>query len=196
MDCQRAETAMMHYVEKSLQPTQARDLAAHVIECAPCRSLYLLLDEAAELPAHTEAPVASSAAPQLTAAPADFTNRVMARIQAEASPAPVQAATQDTAPAEASAGLRILWGFSGIFMGFALLLAFNPQWAVAITMQDALSSATAFFYDVLARVAQVQIIEMLAESWLGAVALVFAGVIAASLYGLHRGENPQGSFHA
>jgi len=177
MDCPKAELAMMHYVEKTLKPADARDLATHILQCEPCRTLYLLMDQAAEL----------LTAPALNEAPIHFTAQVMARIEAEA-----------VTPAETvSAGLRILWGLSGIVMGVALLFAFNPQWEVVMALQNALASAAVIFNDALAWVNQIYVSEALINSGIGIVALVFAVVIAGLLYGLHRGENtPHKSFNA
>ncbi|MCL2203457.1 MAG: hypothetical protein FWB88_05925 [Defluviitaleaceae bacterium] len=167
MDCLKAETAMMHYIEKTLKPTDARDLALHVMGCPPCRELYLVLDDSADM----------LAAPAQEA-PECFTQEVMAQVRA----------LPAYAPAAGNAVLRILWGLSGIVMGVALLFALNPHWLEGTAVQYAFTAMVAFFGDVSAWLGQVEITHALINSGLGIAALVFAALIAALLYGLHRGE--------
>ena len=46
MDCQKAELAMMQYMEKNILPQTAHELARHVLSCENCREEFLALDEA------------------------------------------------------------------------------------------------------------------------------------------------------
>jgi predicted anti-sigma-YlaC factor YlaD len=185
MDCPKAENAMMRYIEKSITPSNARDLARHVLRCEPCRALYLTLDAAAEMLAVPPAE-----------APDGFTEGVMARVRT----LPAYRKSLATAPTGAengNAAVRILWGLSGIVMGFALMLALNPHWLETVTgisrLADAirmgLTAVADFFGGAVAWLAQLDITHAIINSGLGITALVFASLIIALLYGLHRGEN-------
>ncbi|MCL2361878.1 MAG: hypothetical protein FWC73_08720 [Defluviitaleaceae bacterium] len=112
MDCKQANLAMMEHMEKTIQPQQAQDLARHVMSCEDCREYYIGFDMALDILNE----------PELSIAPPGFTNNVMAQVRelpAHTKPIPLF--------------LRILWGFGGIILGIALLLAFNPEWLTAIT---------------------------------------------------------------
>jgi hypothetical protein len=176
MDCPKAETAMMSYVEKTIKPEDARDLAIHVLRCEPCRELYLMMDVAAEV---SESP--------LTEAPAGFTERVVERIQADG--VTLATATPKTVPTQGNTLLRVLWGLSGIVTGVALLLALNPEWRMAVLLRDGFSAFAVYFGETMTWLTQTDITDILINSGLGLLAFVFAGLIAALLYGLHRGEN-------
>lgn len=184
MDCVKAETAMMHYIEKSLKPADAQGLAAHVQSCEVCRALYLMLDEAADLLTETAT---------LVTAPADFTEGVMEKVRLQ----PARVHTPNPV-------LRMLWGLSGIFIGVALLFALNPTWAdavagasrVAAWVRDGFLALGAYAGELGLRLAQLDM-QVLVHSGLGIAALVISLLIAALLYGLHRGENvPQTGLRA
>lgn len=182
MDCQKAATAMMHYAEKSLKPTDARDLATHLMSCAPCRDVYVLMDESTDLLAETAQ----------VDVPLDFTAQVMARIQEETKKEVTVSAVHSGVN-----GLRMLWGLSGIVAGIALLIAFNLQWVSIAIAQDMLVTVITFASDTIERIGTTQVTETFLNSSMGILALIFAMVIGALLYGLHRGENTtQGHFHA
>jgi hypothetical protein len=185
MDCPKAETAMMHYIEKTLNPAAARDLARHVMRCEPCRELYMTMDIAAEM---LDSPPAE--------APEGFTESVMGRVMAFAAHPAEEPQTESVgspigpvAATPRNTMLRILWGLSGIALGYVLLLVLNPHWAASVAVQNGLHSVTVFLNDIIAWLARTDITQALINSGLGIVALVFAGLIAALLYGLHRGES-------
>ncbi|MCL2605513.1 MAG: hypothetical protein FWD90_13645 [Defluviitaleaceae bacterium] len=179
MDCAKAETAMMHYIEKTLKPEDARDLTTHILKCEPCRELYLVMDASAEM---LEAPAAEP--------PEDFTERVM-RLVYDLRVNPETETTEEKTPpvTAGNAVFRVLWGLSGIVMGVAMLFALNPHWVQGTALHDGMTAAAAFFADIAAWMGQIEVARALINSGLGIVAFVFAGIIAGLLYGLHRGEN-------
>jgi uncharacterized membrane protein len=96
---------------------------------------------------------------------------------------------EKTTSAAGNTAFRILWGLSGIVMGVALLFALNPHWLEGTIVYDGMAAFAAFFTEAGARLTQTDVTHALINSGLGIAALVFAGIIAALLYGLHRGEN-------
>ena len=184
MDCVKAETAIMHYLEKTLKPEDARGLVLHIQSCADCRILYLMLDEAADLLAEKM---------EIVTAPANFTESVMEKVRMT----PARVHTPNPM-------LRVLWGMSGIVIGFVLLFALNPTWADAVAgasrfaswVRDGFLALGDFAMDVSTRLAQMDM-QVVVESSLGIIALVISLLIAALLYGLHRVENvPQTGLRA
>jgi len=132
MDCKLAQIAMMEQMEKTIAPPKARDLAQHLMSCEDCREYYVGFDMALDVLSE----------PELSIAPDGFTNNVMQEIRQ----LPVH-----TRPIPMF--LRILWGFGGIVLGVALLLAFNPDWLAALTeaspivygIQSAMTSVSTAF---------------------------------------------------
>ena len=119
MDCNQAELAMMAHMEKTIQPAQAQDLAQHILKCQDCQEYYIGFDMAMDVLNDTE----------LSAAPPDFTQAVMAQVHklpAHTKPEPVVI----------SVSLRILWGLSAIALGIGLLFAFNPEWLASFAVMD------------------------------------------------------------
>jgi len=170
MDCLKAETAMMHYVEQTLKPKDIQPLATHILQCEPCRALYLLLDEQAEI----------LAAPQPAEdMPANFTQAVMARMRTQPAYVPTPAA---------SIGQRILWGAVGIFMSTALLLALNPHWAISFAIHEGMVTLGAHISNLLSWLTQADTVAALINSGVGIIALIFTVLIGGALYGLYRGE--------
>jgi len=82
-----------------------------------------------------------------------------------------------------------LWGISGIITGIALLLTLNPHWAAAAVIYQILMAVSVFFANTVDWLTHSNLAAALIDSSLGLAALVLAGIIAALLYGLHRGEN-------
>ncbi|MCL2498712.1 MAG: hypothetical protein FWE90_00070 [Defluviitaleaceae bacterium] len=182
MDCLKAETAMMRYIEKTLKPEDARDLAKHVLRCEPCRELYLMMDASADI---LEAPPAEP--------PEGFTEKVMALVRnLHENPESAMLEVKNPSTPSVTAGnavFRVLWGLSGIVMGVALLFALNPHWIQGTAVHDAMTAIAAFFADITAWLGQIDTAHAIINSGLGIAALVFAVIIIALLYGLHRGEN-------
>ena len=179
MDCNQADLAMMEQMEKTIHPSRAKDLAAHLLNCESCREYYVGFDMALD--------VLSDA--QLSVPPVHFTQNIMAQVRRLPAHTPSQ---PSVTPA-----LRILWGLGAIFLGIALLFAFNPEWLQAITaaspaidgMLTALGSARLFFADMLEGLAPAsQGANGIAELSLFNVSLAFVFVMAALLLVLQRSE--------
>ena len=154
MDCIQAETAMMEHMEKTIQPARARDLAQHVLICETCREYYIGFDMALDVLSD----------PELSQAPANFTHNIMTQVRklpAHTPPQPV-----------ASAAMRVMWGLGAIFLGVALLFAFNPEWWQAIT------ESSAVYENVLAAMGTTRLFVSDALEWLTANQATggFAGV--------------------
>ena len=171
MDCLKAETAMMHYVEQTLKPKDIQPLATHILQCEPCRALYLLLDEQAEILAAPPTPPEGL--------PAHFTQSVMAKVRTQPAYVPTPAA---------SIGQRILWGMGGIVIGIALLLTLNPQWAISHAIHEGMVLLGAHISNLLSWLTQADTVAALINSGLGIATLIFAMLIGGALYGLYRGE--------
>ena len=112
MDCNQAQLAMMEHMEKTIQPTRARDLTKHILVCETCREYYIGFDMALDVLEDAE----------LSAPPADFAQNVMSEVR-KLPPYSKPVALY----------LRVLWGFGAIFLGIGLLFAFNPEWLTALT---------------------------------------------------------------
>jgi len=119
MDCIQAELAMMEHMEKTIQPARARDLAEHVLHCEPCREYYIGFDMALDVLSD----------PELSVAPANFTHNIMVQVR--------KLPTHTPSEPSASTAMRLLWGLGAIFLGVALLFAFNPEWWQALTASSA-----------------------------------------------------------
>ncbi|MCL2365304.1 MAG: hypothetical protein FWC71_11675 [Defluviitaleaceae bacterium] len=173
MDCLKAETAMMHYVEQTLKPKDIQPLATHILQCEPCRALYLLLDEQAEI-------LAAPQPAETSEMPTNFTQVVMAQVRMQPAYVPTPAA---------SIGQRILWVVAGILIGTAALLALNPQWAISFAIHEGLVMLGAHIGNLLSWLTQADTINALINSGLGIAALIFSVLIGGALYGLYRGEH-------
>ena len=180
MDCNQAELAMMEHMEKTIHPARARDLAEHTMHCESCREYYIGFDMALEVLNDAE----------LSTPPADFTQNIMdqvLKLPAHSIPEP-----------RASTALRVLWGLGAIFLGIALLFAFNPEWLQALTaaspvidgMLGALSTAHLFIAGVLENLTPAN--QTAGGSLAGLsvfnVSLVFVFVVGALLLVLQRSE--------
>jgi len=177
MDCNQAELAMMEHMEKTIHPARARDLAQHVMHCESCREYYIGFDMALDVLSDAE----------LSVPPVHFTQNIMAqvcRLPAYTPPQP-----------RATTAMRILWGLGAIFLGIALLFAFNPEWLQAATSASpvlegilaATDTARLFIVDSLESVAPVSQGNV-AGFPLFNVSLAFVFVIGALLLVLQRTE--------
>jgi len=176
MDCRKAETAVMRHIEKLLQPAEARDLTKHILKCEDCRTLYLMMDESADIYAMPAESLSEMPA-------AGFTERVMALVHAEETVHETAAVTVNDII------LRVLWSLSGVAVGVLMLLVMNPDWAASIALQNAFGYAGMYMEEVTAWLSRSEVLHVVVNSSLGVAALVFAGLIGGLLYGLHRGEN-------
>ncbi|MCL2571762.1 MAG: hypothetical protein FWE11_05105 [Defluviitaleaceae bacterium] len=172
MDCNKAQLAMMEHMEKTIHPASAKELALHVLECEDCREYYIGFDMALEVLDDAE----------LSVPPIDFTANVMEAVRkmpVHSKPIPMS--------------MRIIWGLGAIFLGIALLFAFNPAWLTALT------TASPAVYSAMAAMgsAQVYITEWLAdltayfqgsEFAMVNVAIIFVAVVGALLVILQRSE--------
>jgi len=179
MNCNQAELAMMEHMEKTIHPARARDLAQHVLECESCREYYLGFDMALDVLCDEE----------LSTPPPNFTQTIMAQVYKLPAHTPPEPS--------ASPALRILWGLSAIFVGVALLFAFNPDWLSALTEASAAASSIlyamgavqAFFVDVWEGLAPgYQASNVLAGLSVFNIALIFVVVVGALLLVLQRSE--------
>ena len=176
MDCNQAELAMLAHMEKTIQPAQARDLAQHVMSCETCQEYYIGFDMAMDVLNDAE----------LSIAPPDFTQLVMAQVQKlppHTKPEPVSI----------SLSLRILWGLSAIVLGIGLLFAFNPEWLTAFPVVDNMLAAVNTLGHHTAR-----LVDGLTAGYYGAelllnASLVFVVVIGILLVVLQRTEKSHNS---
>jgi len=179
MDCIQAESAMMEQMEKTIQPARARDLAQHLLTCETCREYYTGFDMAFDVLSD----------PELSEAPANFTHNIMTQVRK----LPVCTPPEPSA----STAMRVMWGFGAIFLGVALLFAFNPEWWQALTASSAvydsilaaMGAASLFVTDALERLMSVN---QAAGGFAGLsvvnIALVFVFVVGALLFVLQRSE--------
>jgi len=182
MDCNQADLAMMEQMEKSIHPSRAKDLATHLLKCESCREYYVGFDMALDVLSDAE----------LSVPPVHFTTNIMAHVRRLPAHTPPQ---PGVTPA-----LRVLWGLGAIFLGIALLFAFNPEWLQAITtaspaidgMLTALGAARVFMADMLEGLTPASQgsngIAGIAELSLFNVSLAFVFVMAALLLVLQRSE--------
>ena len=177
MDCNQAELAMMAQMEKTIQPAQARDLVLHMLSCETCKEYYIGFDMALDVLND----------PELSIAPPDFTQTVMPQVRK----LPVYVKPE---PTSISVTLRILWGFSAIALGIALLFALNPEWLPAFSVMDSARAALSDFRQYAAG-----LVENLSLGYNGlgssmlTVSLVFAVVVGVLLVVLQRTEKSHNS---
>ena len=179
MNCNQAEVAMMEHMEKTIHPARARDLAQHVMDCESCREYYVGFDMALDVLSD----------PELSIPPADFTQNIMAQViklPAHTPPMP-----------SASPAIRVIWGLGAIFLGIALLFAFNPGWWQAVTAASpvfdsifaALGTASLFLTELMEGMAPIaQSASGIAGLSMFNIALVFVFVVGALLLVLQRSE--------
>jgi len=173
MNCKQAEIAMMEQMEKTIQPARAKDLAQHVLDCENCREYYIGFDMALDVLSE----------PELNIAPANFTQNVMAKVREMPVHSPPICLT-----------LRILWGMGAIFLGVALLFAFNPEWLTALTTASpavssilaAMESASTFATETVA--GWVSAYQGMGSITLLHMAIVFVGIMGGLLVVLQRQE--------
>jgi len=179
MDCNQAELAMMEHMEKTIEPATARDLAKHVQGCESCREYYIGFDMALDVLSQ----------PELDCAPANFTHNIMVQIRKLPAHTPPEPS--------ASPAMRIMWGLGAIFLGVALLFAFNPQWWQALTESSAvyegilaaMGTATQFLASALeALMPTGQSAGVVAGLSSFNIAIVFAVVVGTLLLVLQRSE--------
>ena len=179
MDCIQAELAMMEHMEKTIQPVRARDLAQHVLVCETCREYYVGFDMAFDVLSD----------PKLSEAPANFTHNIMTHVRKLPAHTPPEPS--------ASTAMRVMWGLGAIFLGVALLFAFNPEWWQAVTASSAvydsilaaMGTARLLVTDTLERLMSAN---QAAGGFAGIsvvnVALVFVLVVGVLLFVLQRAE--------
>lgn len=173
MNCDKAQLAMMEHMEKTIHPERARDLTKHILTCESCREYYIGFDMALDVLQDAE----------LSAPPVDFTQNVMAQVRKQ----PVHSKP-------VAMYLRVLWGFGAIFLGIALLFAFNPEWLSALTeaspavyaVINALNAVQVFFSEIIARVSA-SVADSAGLSMFN-IAIVFVVTIGVLLLVLHRSE--------
>jgi len=179
MDCIQAELAMMEHMEKTILPPRARDLAQHVLECETCREYYIGFDMAFDVLSDEV----------LKIPPTNFTHNIMAQVRKLPAHAPAEPS--------ASPAMRVMWGLGAIFLGVALLFAFNPEWWQAVTASSAvydsiltaMGTARLFIADTLENLIPAsQGIGDIAGMTVFNVALVFVFVVGALLLVLQRSE--------
>lgn len=183
MNCKKAETFTMQHFEKNIKPANARKLAMHVLICKGCREFYLTLDEAMDT-ANEETFAALSHAPE------NFTDSIMAIICTERA---YLCRVQSSFSHKTNGwfALRILWGFSAVFLGVCLLFALNPDllyylagaYPVVGDIATALNSVALFIGDAAEWAAQNA--ALLSGESLGITALLFVAVMGTLLYVLH-----------
>lgn len=167
MKCKRFEDLMLRHFEKTITPEDARELTKHVLLCAPCRELYLAMDEAGELAADTDG------------LRDDFTARVMTAVRAEKPHSPAQ-----------SFAPRIFAAVNMLLFGIGFLFALNPDLLHALPhpivdrLLYALTSVGAFLITSAERLSQTGS----SFSLYGATALFIVAVTGTLLFVLHSGE--------
>jgi hypothetical protein len=179
LNCREAETALMQHIEKTIVPAQARELALHTMACASCRQLFVMMDAEAEFEAEAEGGVFAHS-DEISPV---FTQGVMAQVSTLDAYLPARSLSLG------EVFMRLLWAFGIVAVGVGMLLAINPQWAASIFVADAVARAGDFAAQFIERAGQIQGFSTLLESTMfGIGALVFAGLVAGGLYGLHRGN--------
>ena len=116
MDCKQADLFIMQYGEKSLKPSDAKNLTKHLLVCGECRESFLAFDICLD---ETEVVEAS----------ADFTQNVMARVKAEAASIQqnevLKRELSNIALAKNSRIVQAAIGLGAIFAGVLLFVALN-----------------------------------------------------------------------
>jgi len=114
MDCNLAQDLITKRVESKIKDKDALSLHKHVLECDDCRDSYLVFDECMDFLTLFE-----KGETDVTEAPSDFTQSVMAQI------GPIY--TIERVKESGWVVLKLLWGFSAIILGVTLFLLFNPD---------------------------------------------------------------------
>jgi len=179
MDCNQSQIAIMQYLEKKIEPLEARTLVKHILICEECRELYLLLDESQEL---LEISKVSEVA---ISVPEDFVANVMEMVRKEPKYAKLQ---------PVSIELKILWAISAVMMTIAMLVHFDPPWfANVVAWFPTVGTIQEFFVNIgnnmTGTIAQFfQNIEYQDSGNMSLWAMMFVLVISTLLFVLHRQE--------
>jgi len=176
MDCTIAENLTMKYAEGTITPPESQGLVKHVLSCESCREFYLLFDEMLE----------QTTTDDLEKVPGDFTRNVMLAVKA----LPCR-----EAKVKRSAGsvvYSVLWGFSVMILGLALLLVFNPTWLevpILNTIHDGLMAFGAWMIAIGERIGNS--VSLNVTQAMSLFALSFSGIIVILLHLLYSGEKRQ-----
>jgi hypothetical protein len=179
MNCSGAEVAIMQHMEKIISASDAKELAAHVLECERCREYYLAFDETMEYAASAEA--------KWYEAPANFSAAVMAKVNAFVSPKPAVEAIRR----KGRLTLYILWGISAVLFGVALFFAFNPELftnlANSYQLFSIIESALTNIRAIIGQITESAMRNTsFVESGFGIAALLFTLLLGALLFVLHK----------
>lgn len=189
MDCDRAQTAMMQYMDKQIKPAEAASLARHVLKCESCRESFLLFDAAMD--------VSSDEAWAVTEAPAGFTEAVMEKVRLLPAHRPVSVAKRETQHGKDTVASRVILGLCAILLGAALLLTYNYDTlsvsladnTVFIAVSGALNAAARFLessFNSFIQAASTQVPGMISEvSYMSLALVLMSGAI---LIVMQRGE--------
>ncbi len=181
MDCEKAQTAMMQYMDKRIKPARAALLARHLMRCESCREYFLAFDAAmeADLSAGTEAP-------------AGFTEAVMVKVR-------MMPVYEKNAVTAADIAIRIIGGICAVLLGVMLGVMANRE-AVAdfLAQNPGLSAFTAGLRNVTDAIGGFfdRFLSSAAQLGTGATALpggtvallLFVVILAATLFVVYRGE--------
>jgi len=119
MDCEKAGTALMQHMERSITVEDAQLLLQHVQECENCMEEYLMFDQVVEF-------AATTTAESWNVAPVNFTANVMAAVRKEPAYAPVAQPLKDIVR-EGNILSHILGGSGLIVLALALVIFYNPE---------------------------------------------------------------------
>ena len=167
MKCKNFEILMMRHFEKTIAPSDACELAKHVLICENCRELYLTFDEAMST--------------DLSEAPKNFTSSVMEKVRAEKPYVAAKKSENNFAP-------RILAAVNMFLFAIGFMFALNPDLIYSLP-QPVVENLFIFFgYAGSALNAAAEWVAQFSAESIGITALLLVAVTGTLLYVLHNGE--------
>lgn len=159
MECKQADKFIMQYAEELIKPSDAKELAKHLLECENCRIAFTVFGICLE-------------DMEIIEAPANFTEKVMEKIREEKR-------ESDVIPF----GFRVFWGLTAIIAGVALLLVFNTTVFFNYTterLESLNGTLHPFFENISASLGQIE--------HFGIITFLFVPLLGTLLYVLHSGD--------
>ncbi len=175
MDCNKADEAMLQYMEKTISPANAKALAIHLLSCESCREYFTALDMTIEALDVGEV--------EITEAPPGFTSGVMAKVVELPAYKKRKRAVYNT-----NLIMRIVGGVCSIIMGIAVMITSG---GVSVPALDGIFPAIKEWADGLANGNSFLSLILSNGPSLSIAALVFAAVILMILVVLQRSEREE-----
>ena len=182
MDCKQADLLIMQYAEKSIAPSDAKNLTKHLLVCEECRESFLAFDICMD-----ETPIVE--------VPADFTLNVMARVKAEAASLQhnetVKRELSGITSAKSSRFIQAATGLGTILSGVLLFVALN--FGYSGDFLGTLSELVHYYSIALMRLFEGVSINLGGSEHFSRFTFVFVPVLSLFLFVLHSTEKSTAS---